>query len=43
MFDGTFSAMGGIRPAPCCEMELAAPVLGRAIRYSEGVTILPLA
>lgn len=43
MFGGTFGAIGGIRPAPRFEMELADPVLGRAIRHGYGVTTLPLA
>lgn len=43
MFAGTFSALGGIRPSPRFEMELADPVLGRVIRHGYTVTSLPLA
>lgn len=43
MFGGTFSAIGGIRPSPRFEMELADPVLGRVIRHGYTATSLPLA
>ncbi len=43
MFGGTFGAIGGIRPSPRFEMELADPVLGRAIRHGYTATTLPLA
>jgi hypothetical protein len=43
MFGGTFGAIGGIRPAPRFEMELADPVLGRAIRHGYAAATLPLA
>jgi hypothetical protein len=43
MFGGTFGAIGGIRPSPRFEMELADPVLGRAIRHGYTATALPLA
>jgi hypothetical protein len=43
MFGGTFGAIGGIRPSPRFEMELADPVLGRAIRHGYGALALPLA
>lgn len=43
MFGGTFGAIGGIRPSQRFEMELADPVLGRAIRHGYTITALPLA
>lgn len=43
MFGGTFGAIGGIRPSPRFEMELADPVLGRAIHHGYMATALPLA
>ncbi len=43
MFGGTFGAIGGIRPSAHFEMELADPVLGRAIRHGYTVATLPLA
>ncbi len=43
MFGGTFGAIGGIRPSPRFEMELADPVLGRAIRHGYTASVLPLA
>jgi len=43
MFGGTFGAIGGIRPSPRFEMELADPVLGRAIHHGYSTTTLPLA
>jgi hypothetical protein len=43
MFGGTFGAIGGIRPSPRFEMELADPVLGRAIHHGYTATTLPLA
>ncbi|WP_204251163.1 DUF2848 domain-containing protein [Elioraea rosea] len=43
MFGGTFGAIGGIRPSPRFEMELADPVLGRSIRHGYTSSVLPLA
>lgn len=43
MFGGTLGAIGGIRPSPRFEMELADPVLGRALHHGYLATMLPLA
>lgn len=42
MFCGTFSAKGGIRPAPRFEYELADPVLGRTISHGYEMSSLPV-
>jgi Protein of unknown function (DUF2848) len=42
MFLGAIAAIGDIRPAPRFEMELADPVLGRALRHGYDVRTLPI-
>jgi hypothetical protein len=42
MFGGTFSAIGGIRPADRFEYELEDPVLKRTIRHGYDVIVLPV-
>jgi Protein of unknown function (DUF2848) len=40
MFCGAIGAIGGIRPAPRFEMELADPVLGRSLRHAYDIEVL---
>jgi uncharacterized protein DUF2848 len=42
MFCGTLAAIGGIRPASRFEVELADPVLDRALRHAYDIDILPV-
>jgi hypothetical protein len=42
MFMGALAAIGGIRPAPCFEMALDDPVLGRTLRHAYDVRALPI-
>jgi hypothetical protein len=42
MFCGTLAAIGGIRPASRFEMELEDPVLGRTLRHSYDIEVLPV-
>ncbi len=42
IFGGTFSAIGGIRPAERFEMELIDPVLDRALTHSYDIAVLPV-
>ena len=42
MFMGAIAAEGGIRPAPRFEMELADPVLDRALRHAYDIRALPI-
>jgi hypothetical protein len=42
MFMGALAAIGGIRPAPRFEMELADPVLGRSLHHAYDVRALPI-
>jgi Protein of unknown function (DUF2848) len=42
MFLGAIPALGGIRPAPRFEMELADPVLGRSLRHAYDIHALPI-
>jgi hypothetical protein len=42
MFMGAIGALGGIRPSPRFEMELADPVLNRALRHAYDVRVLPI-
>ncbi|TCT07756.1 DUF2848 domain-containing protein [Aquabacter spiritensis] len=41
MICGTVSAIGGIRPAAAFSMELEDPVMGRILRHSYAVDVLP--
>jgi hypothetical protein len=42
-FGGTFSAIGGIRPAPRFDFELVDDVIGRRISHRYDVLSLPIA
>ena len=42
LFMGALAAIGGIRPAPRFEMELADPVLDRSLRHAYDVRSLPI-
>jgi hypothetical protein len=42
MFMGALAAIGGIRPAPRFETELADPVLGRSLHHAYDVRVLPI-
>ena len=41
MFGGTLPVIGGIKGAPCFELELEDPVLKRKITHSYEMTNLP--
>jgi hypothetical protein len=42
MFCGAIGAIGGIRPAPRFEMEVADPILDRSLRHAYDIQVLPL-